>query len=254
MRTSKIDNDTLNALTGVVVTDGIARIETQLDRKLYLDVNKVLEALGGKWNRKARGHIFEGVEDVAERLEGVVALGAFVDPKKAYDFFETPADFALELAKTLNLKPGMRVLEPSAGRGRLIEAMKQVEPDLDVSCYEAMKANADYLTQKGYKVLGNDFLAANPGDADSYDAILMNPPFSKQQDIRHVEHALRFLNKRKSVLIAIMSAGVTFRSNATTVCFRRDIEHLDGVFTENPEGLFAPSGTNVRTVTLRVEY
>ena len=30
----------------------------QLDRKVYEQVDKVLRALGGKWNRSARGHLF----------------------------------------------------------------------------------------------------------------------------------------------------------------------------------------------------
>lgn len=33
--------------------------EGQLDRKLYVAVNKVLEGLGGKWDRKAKAHVFD---------------------------------------------------------------------------------------------------------------------------------------------------------------------------------------------------
>ena len=36
----------------------------QLDRQLYVRTNKVIEAAGGKWNRKTRAHVFDG--DAAE--------------------------------------------------------------------------------------------------------------------------------------------------------------------------------------------
>jgi len=34
------------------------RITAQLDRKLYLAVNKVLDRIGGKWNRMANSALF----------------------------------------------------------------------------------------------------------------------------------------------------------------------------------------------------
>src|SRR5204862_5173800 len=38
-------------------------LPTQLERKTYLDTNKVLERIGGKWNRKQKGHVFEDEEN-----------------------------------------------------------------------------------------------------------------------------------------------------------------------------------------------
>jgi hypothetical protein len=59
--TKKISPETLAVLASMEVDDCIARItEGQLDRKLYEDVNKALAAIGGKWNRSKRGHVFEG--------------------------------------------------------------------------------------------------------------------------------------------------------------------------------------------------
>ena len=45
-----------------IVSNGLFSLtlpNIQLDRKTYLEVNKVLEALGGKWNKKHKAHIFE---------------------------------------------------------------------------------------------------------------------------------------------------------------------------------------------------
>ena len=39
-------------------TDNRVVITAQLDRSDYKELNKVLEGLGGKWNRKEKAHIF----------------------------------------------------------------------------------------------------------------------------------------------------------------------------------------------------
>ena len=36
------------------------RITKALDRKLYVEVNSALAAIGGKWVRGAKAHVFEG--------------------------------------------------------------------------------------------------------------------------------------------------------------------------------------------------
>lgn len=79
----------------------------------------------------------------------------------------------------------------------------------------------------------------------------MNPPFSRQQDLLHVTHALRFL-KSGGTLVSIMSASVEWRDNQRTLEFKewlgktaRDIK-----FVKNPEEAFKSSGTCVNTTTL----
>ena len=43
----------------------------QLDRKTYETVNKCLTDIGGKWNRKAKGHVFD--YDPTEAFDNLVA-------------------------------------------------------------------------------------------------------------------------------------------------------------------------------------
>src|SRR3546814_1183198 len=59
----------------------------------------------------------------------------------------------------------------------------------------------------------------------SVDAVVMNPPFEKGQDVAHVLHAWRSL-KTGGTLVAIMGAGVTFRQGKPYAPFRdRSEEH-----------------------------
>jgi hypothetical protein len=56
----KLDNDVLNVLIESRI-EGMSLFlpPKQLERKLYESVNKALVALGGKWNKKAKAHLFD---------------------------------------------------------------------------------------------------------------------------------------------------------------------------------------------------
>jgi 16S rRNA G1207 methylase RsmC len=45
-----------------------------------------------------------------------------------------------------------------------------------------------HLKGKPYDVVYGDFLEYG-GQGGNFDRIIMNPPFSKQQDIKHIMHA-----------------------------------------------------------------
>lgn len=59
----------------------------QLDRKTYLKVNKVLECLNGKWNRKLKAHIFDSnisdsIEPGAFKISGTMVNTVMLKVKK----------------------------------------------------------------------------------------------------------------------------------------------------------------------------
>lgn len=90
-----------------------------------------------------------------------------------------------------------------------------------------------------------DFLSVEP--MASFDRIVMNPPFGRQADLKHVSHALKFL-KPGGLLVSVMASSVTFRSNKLTTDFRQLIVDRGGHIEELPEGAFKSSGTMVNTV------
>ncbi len=88
VRHRDIDDATLAVLASMRV-DGqvVLPYAEKLDRDAYLRLNKVLEALGGKWKR-GKGHVFDG--DPSERIEAAVATGSYACPKlSGFDFFPT---------------------------------------------------------------------------------------------------------------------------------------------------------------------
>lgn len=231
-------------------------IDGQLDRPLYVEVNGALEALGGDWNRHAKGHLFK--DDPRDALEEVAVAGGYLDRRKAFDLFETPdglADDTVAHAHEHLVRretPGYptRVLEPSAGRGALVRAVLRVNPKASMTCVELDETHVPLLRDLTPRVHVADFMSWVPPELPCFfDVIAMNPPFSKGQDIRHVTRAFERFLAPAGLLVAIMSAGVTFRQTREAEAFRA-LVRAHGEIHANPDGAFAESGTNVRTITV----
>jgi predicted RNA methylase len=240
----KIADEVLKVLSeGNTVGKAYFLPDGQLERLMYTKVNKVLEAAGGKWDRKAKAHIF--ANDAEDRIDQIIVTGEVDLPKDEFEFFPTPLDVVQKVRELAQICEGMKILEPSAGRGALIKGLKGVE----VHCVEKMPENAQYLreTLEGeHFVVHADFLAVEPDP--TYDLVLMNPPFSKRQDVKHVNHAAKFL-KEGGRLVSVMSAGVEFRQDKLTQDFRESLTHIEKL----PEGAFKSSGTMVNTVIVVID-
>lgn len=247
----KIEPHILSILDGVQVEGNTVRIVQQLDRPTYVNVNKVLESIGGKWDRKAKGHVFEA--EPGEVLEQVMLTGEYTNKKQDFGFFETPYVLAEQVIELAQIHTSHRVLEPSAGRGALLAPLgdpAQLAARIELDTVEIQPENTAVLTAKGYRCRQGDFLKMK--GLGEYDVIVMNPPFAKQTDIDHVECALGYL-KKGGRLVAIMSAGVKFRDNKKTNNFRIVVDAYGGEIIDNPDGAFKTSGTMVNTVTVVFE-
>jgi hypothetical protein len=158
--------------------------ERQLDRKLYLQVSKALESIGGKWNRKYKGFIF--ITDPQVLMDKLIE-GESVNLKKEYQFFETPPDLADYLVSLADLSSFDTILEPSAGQGAIIQAINKVAPNICVSYCELMETNRIILTRKNLNCrpvgVNGDFLTSH---INKHNKIIANPPFHGNQDIDHI--------------------------------------------------------------------
>ncbi|WP_440063900.1 DUF3560 domain-containing protein [Streptosporangium sp. OZ121] len=163
--------------------------------------------------------------------------------------FVSPPDIAELVVDLAHVKPGMTVLEPSAGAGALLRAAA-VGLGATVDCVELAPQLVAFLRDSGHarRVLHSDFLTVDRDLLDpAYDRVVMNPPFSDGQDVAHVAYALSFV-KPGGYLVAVMSNGVTFRKDKGYPALRDLVEARGGEFITLPDDTFAPSGTNVKTV------
>lgn len=245
----KIDKDVLKIIDAGTSEGNFYKLPAeQLDRKMYVKVNKVLELLGGKWNKKAKAHVFP--ESIEDAIDSVILTGEVQDIRKELQFFETPPELARRLVEMAEIKNNMRCLEPSAGKGNIVEAIANKIDREFVICCDINREFVNTLLSKKFYATVEDFIEVK--GKGQFDRVVMNPPFTKQQDIDHVLHALEFL-KFGGILVSVMSAGVMYRTNKKIENFWKTVyAQEDYEVVELPEGTFKFSGTMVNTIILKV--
>ena len=184
----------------------------------------------------------------ADRVFSILHEGKRCNLQQDFQFFATPpevADWLVMLAGGVH--DDQKVLEPSAGTGAIIDAIHRSCPDVIVDCYELMPENKEILSKKdNIRILGDDFTKC---DVAQYDKIIANPPFSKNQDIRHVRRMYECLNPG-GVLAAITGPHWEFGSESECKDFRQWLEDNGGKKFEIEEGAFKESGTGTKTIAI----
>jgi hypothetical protein len=98
------------------------------------------------------------------------------------EFFPTPRDVIHKLIAPVYdrlMKAETTLLEPSAGKGDILDLIAAQRHGQTCARLYAMELRREFryiLAQKGYDVIGDDFLAPFP--ARHIDVVIMNPPFS----------------------------------------------------------------------------
>lgn len=264
-----VSTEVLSVLSTALRFEGSDRaaIAVKLERGLYVSVDKVLQGLGGKWNKKAKAHVFAGEERPEDAIERVLATGVVTIVKDDLAFFPTPYALARRLVAVAGVRQGEAVLEPSAGLGALVDAIIEAGAR-EVRCVERDVTMRELLAER-FKHERNgktgpakvwvshraDFMEYE-GDMGYVDRVAMNPPFKRVGEgdhLDHVRHAHKQLQPGKGVLAAIMPNGVIFREDRRHKEFRAWVRDHAGSITELPEGSFKESGTGVRTCIVRIE-
>ena len=120
--------------------------------------------------------------------------------KNNKDFYPTPEWVADKMLDGIDWLMVGSILEPSAGKGDLIEWIKKAyEKDnyrrygsrkLDIDCVEIQPELQHILKGKGYRVVHNDFM--NFDTFKRYSLIISNPPFSQG-----AKHLLKMLDMQE---------------------------------------------------------
>lgn len=255
-KTLRFDEDVLDVLRSAVSFQvqpdkTLAVIRLQFNRPLYERLNKALEAMGGKWSRKDKAHVFPA--DPRPLVDGLLDSGELIVEKDG--FFETPDAVITRMIDLAGGTLSGSVLEPSAGMGAIVRHILQhpnvsrlwmVERNPDRAQALARMYDNDSVMQDATAerptVFRDDFLDIAP---EAFDFILMNPPFENGQDIEHVMHAYEFLKYCTGVLVSVMSEGPFFRSDRKATDFREWLHEARGYSEPLPEGSFKASGTGV---------
>lgn len=176
-------------------------------------------------------------------------------------FFPTPPSIIEQMIELADLGSNQTILEPSAGIGSIVDAIKNIGKGNKIYCVEQNYTLAKILELKGYNVKRGDFLDLVGKQFDGisqYDRILMNPPFEKGQDAIHIQHAFSLL-RPGGKLVAIAGEGIFFRNDKIAVGFRDFLEKHDGYSERLPQDAFngkdafRKTGVATRLVVLEKE-
>lgn len=212
----------------------------------YQEVRTALLKAGAKYKRNT--FVFpNAAQSYIDRLTN----GESVNIQKEFQFFATPDALADRLVELAEIDETHFILEPSAGQGAIIKAINRVFPDKEVFCYELNPINQNVLMEMySTNLIGSDFLANN-GER-SYDRIIANPPFAKNQDIDHITEMYKLLNKGGRV-VTIASKHWQYSSNKKEKGFREWLDSVNAEIIEVEAGEFKDSGTSIASVIIVID-
>lgn len=177
--------------------------------------------------------------DLKSRIDAM--RGKKVEVQVAPLLYPTPKWLVEAMVELLDVEPQHRILEPSAGTGALLHGLETCGLEYDVTAIEIDHNLVVNLRRKfDCEVIQENFLNFPPDDY--YDRIIMNPPFNGGDDIRHIQHAIKFL-KPKGKLVAICANGPRQQ---------KILKPLASEWTELPHDTFKEAGTMVRTAMMLV--
>jgi len=211
----------------------------------YATIKAALTKAGGKYSAKGYFEFQAGLNPI-EIMTDLIG-GKKINHQQSTQFFATPEQVGLDLIATLGDLSDKDILEPSAGDGALADLAR--DAGANVTVVENWTPNVIKLQDKGYDVIDRSFLELTPDDLDEFDIIIANPPFSKNQDIDHVNHMLTFL-KPGGTLAAIVSTGALEGSQAKQRAFQGFLEENNASVSKVEANAFKTSGTSVETMQI----
>jgi phospholipid N-methyltransferase len=160
----------------------------------------------------------------------------------SFNLFPTPPAIAARMVELADIQPDDMVLEPSAGTGRILDALPAY---CDVVAVELSADIQPHLYERYPRVLlkCGDFLARTAADLGGpFDRVIMNPPFHRGEDVKHIRHAASMLNPG-GLLVALCYDGV--KQN-------KYLKPIADTWERLPSGSFRSEGTGADVVILTI--
>ena len=129
------------------------------------------------------------------------------------DYYPTPQNLIDKMLCDLDFSMIKSILEPSAGKGNIVETLKKKEENhnkyygkqyyqFDIDCIEVDQNLQSILKGKNFRVVYNDFLTYNT--MKEYSLIVMNPPFSN--GCKHLLKALEMQQRNGGAIVCLLNA------------------------------------------------
>lgn len=203
------------------------------------------EGVGGKALDRAVNETLSEFEKAKTHYWGTAAARGRRDQREGVDYFATPEPIGLKMVEFADIRPGDKVLEPSAGHGAIARYFPEdtdrtlIEPTSSLSSRAA-------LNSPGAQVINDRF--ENHHITNKYNAIIMNPPFGAggKTAMDHLAKAATHLRDGGRI-VALIPAGPSAdkRFEAFMESDEADSLYLTGDI-QLPPVTFERAGTAVR--------
>lgn len=231
--------------------------EQQLDRKIYLKTSEILETIGFKWNKKEKCHIYEWedyefIDSIFREMFASWEITTIKEEIKKYQFFPTPEKIVDLLVDLAEIKEEDLILEPSAWTWNIVKWITKKQTschiyinELDINkiplLYELKEENL-YIQQ----ITNLDFLEFDW--YNNYSKIIMNPPFSQNNAIKHILKAYSLLT-RWWMLVSICPSNILTKEYKSLT---EELNNLNPEVIELEEWSFKESWTMINTIILKL--
>lgn len=171
------------------------------------------------------------------------------------EFYPTPKSLLNKIFDGVDWKQVDTILEPSAGKGDIIEFIQNSEEahryhhNFEIDCIEKDPNLQAVLKQKGFRLVHDDFFTFHTWK--QYDLIVMNPPFSCGD--KHLLNALK-LQEDGGNIICILNAETLKNPYSITrqaLALRLEDLHADISYMQN-EFVSAERKTSVEIAVVKV--
>lgn len=218
------------------------------------DINKALS--------EYYGDVLPDVDEKAVKKQASTAVS------KDLQYYPTPVKVAERMVSRMGLVnkgdgTPLRILEPSCGCGRLMDAIKKDLIANDIAArvigVEYDPSRAKMAKFKGHSVVQQNFLEfAKKGSYVRYfDQVIMNPPFYGKHYVKHIEAALKLLRPHGTLTCIVPASAIYhhkivnsrawLEENGCSTRFLSYNKKGDANFSMLPVGSFSESGTNINT-------
>lgn len=168
------------------------------------------------------------------------------------DYYATPEPVGLKMVEWAGVKPGDKVLEPSAGHGAIA---RFIPPQTDVTMIEPSYdlSQRASLSNTGARVVNGKF--EDFSRTNKYDAIVMNPPYGHggKTAVEHMSKAAQHLREGGRMVALVPRGGLTDRRllEFAEVAEKNKLQLVARVMM--PGSTFERAGTKVATQVLVYE-
>lgn len=239
-------------------------LSADLPRPLYEELIKALKRIEGKWKGGSTRAVLFPINMPVEKQVLQMIDTKQMPPNNPNQFFGTPplvANMMVDLS--LGDDPGLddpqtHILEPSAGRGAILDSLEEREfpgyvtaIELDPYNFSVLEASYDWDEEEPWRLFHADFLNWSdnePHPEPDYNRVIMNPPFKAAgRPHVYVYHILLALERlaNHGHLVAVVPSGWSTNSHKHCRMLRNAFKANDGVEVQLGVDAFKESGTRV---------